>query len=130
MSTSMTPNGPGFHYSLYQSAQPSCGYWLDIYNQYPSKIPSEVMDKTGRLHLVRPTYWNHGIQIRTPFSAILILASSSPCSRIVSLIHILISKLSNIIDIFKSIQLVSFVTDDFSYIHPHWLKYLKIIHIT
>ena len=54
------PNGPGFHYGLYQSAHPSCGYWLDIYNQYPSKTPSEVVDSSGRLHLVRPTYWKHG----------------------------------------------------------------------
>ena len=54
------PEGPGFHYGLYQSAQPTCGYWLDIYNQYPSKTPWEVADKTGRLHLVRPAYWRHG----------------------------------------------------------------------
>lgn len=54
------PNGPGFHYGLYDRAQPSCGSWLNIYEQYPSKIPFAVVDYTGREHLVRPWYWKHG----------------------------------------------------------------------
>ena len=49
------PNGPGFNYGLYQSAgQPTCGYWLDVYKQFPSKIPFEVVDKRGRLRMVPP----------------------------------------------------------------------------
>lgn len=55
------PNGPGFHYGLYDTAQPTCGSWLDIYYQYPSKTPASVVSNTGRLHLVRPTWWRHGI---------------------------------------------------------------------
>jgi len=55
-----SPNGPGFHYGLYDTAQPSCTSWLDIYEQYPSKIPAEVVDATGRLHLVRPNWYRHG----------------------------------------------------------------------
>lgn len=55
-----SPNGPGFNYGLYETAQPTCGGWLDIYDQYPSKIPFEVVDKTGRLHMVQPTNWRHG----------------------------------------------------------------------
>ena len=54
------PNGPGFHYGLYDTAQPTCGTWLDIYYQYPSKIPAEVVDSTGRLYMVRPNWWRHG----------------------------------------------------------------------
>ena len=29
------PENYGFHYGLYDMAQPSCGSWLDIYDQYP-----------------------------------------------------------------------------------------------
>ena len=54
------PEGPGFYYGLYQEAQPSCGYWMDIYQQYPSKIPYEVADSSGRLHMVAPSWWRHG----------------------------------------------------------------------
>ena len=54
------PNGRGFNYGLYESAQPTCGSWIDIYDQFPSKIPSQIADKTGRLHAVRPNYWRHG----------------------------------------------------------------------
>jgi len=53
------PNVP-FHYGLYDTAQPSCGSWLDIYKQYPSKTPLSVVNYTGRQHLVRPWYWKHG----------------------------------------------------------------------
>jgi len=55
-----SPNGPGFRYGLYESAQPSCGSWLDIYDQFPSKVPGSVIDFTGREHLVRPWYWKNG----------------------------------------------------------------------
>lgn len=55
-----SPNGPGFYYGLYKTAQPTCGSWIGLYNQYPSKIPSEVVDRTGRLHINRPSYWRHG----------------------------------------------------------------------
>lgn len=47
------PEGPGFHYGLYEKAQPSCGYWIDIYNQYPSKVPMQTVDKHGFLHPYR-----------------------------------------------------------------------------
>lgn len=53
------PNTP-FHYGLYDRAQPSCGSWLDIYHQYPSKTPSQVVDSTGRLHSVMPNYAEYG----------------------------------------------------------------------
>ncbi len=53
-----SPNGPGFHYGLYETGgQPSCGSWLGIYDQYPSKIPIAIIGATGREHLVKP-YWN------------------------------------------------------------------------
>ena len=56
-----SPNGPGFHYGLYDSAQPSCQSWVrGIYDQYPSKVPSEIADNTGRLHMVRPSWWRRG----------------------------------------------------------------------
>ena len=55
------PNGSGFNYGLYQGAQPSCGSWVgQIWDQFPSRVPMEVVDKTGRLHLVRPTWWKYG----------------------------------------------------------------------
>lgn len=54
------PLGPGFHYGLYETAQPSCGSWADLFHQYPSHVPSEVIDSTGRMHMVRPNYWRHG----------------------------------------------------------------------
>ncbi len=54
------PNGPGFHYGLYDGSQPSCGWWQDIYQQYPSKTPLEVVDKHGRLRKVSPSYYRHG----------------------------------------------------------------------
>jgi hypothetical protein len=60
------PNGPGFHYGLYDTAQPSCGSWLDIYYQYPSKTPAAVVSNTGRLHLVRPEWWRHGYHYYEP----------------------------------------------------------------
>lgn len=51
------PNRP-FHYGLYDGAQPSCGSWVgQIWDQYAQRAPSEVVDRTGRLHLVRPTWW-------------------------------------------------------------------------
>ncbi len=56
-----SPNGPGFYYGLYGSGgQPSCGSWLDIYDQFPSKVPGSVIDFTGREHLVRPWWFKHG----------------------------------------------------------------------
>ena len=58
------PEGPGFHYGLYDTAQPSCGSWLDIYDQYPSKNPFAIIDYTGREHLVRPWYWNRGYRYK------------------------------------------------------------------
>lgn len=54
------PNGRGFQYGLYQTAQPTCGSWLDIWDQYPSRVPSEVADRSGRIHMVRPEWWRHG----------------------------------------------------------------------
>lgn len=55
------PNGPGFHYGLYDMAQPSCGSWVgQIWDQYPSRVPSEVVDREGRLHMVRPSWWKRG----------------------------------------------------------------------
>lgn len=54
------PEGPGFNYGLYDQAQPSCGSWLDIYEQYPSKTPFQVIDDTGRLHSVEPDYATYG----------------------------------------------------------------------
>jgi len=51
-----SPNGPAFHYGLYDGAQPSCGYWQDLYWQYPSKIPMASVSKDGRVHLMRPNY--------------------------------------------------------------------------
>lgn len=57
-----SPNSRGFNYGLYETAQPSCGSWLDIYYQYPSKVPTEVVDRTGRLHLIKPSWWRHGLR--------------------------------------------------------------------
>jgi len=54
------PNGPGFYYGLYATAQPSCGSWLDLYDQFPPHAPGPEIDNTGREHLVRPWYWKHG----------------------------------------------------------------------
>ena len=56
------PNGPGFNYGLYTQSQPTCGSWKNnIYNQYPPpKVPSEVVDNTGRLHLRKINLWKHG----------------------------------------------------------------------
>ena len=54
------PNGPSFRYGLYDMAgQPSCGPWINIYNQYPSRIPAAVIDQTGRQHMVQP-WWKKG----------------------------------------------------------------------
>jgi hypothetical protein len=56
------PNGNGFHYGLYGSNnnnnnRVTCGSWLDIYNQFPSKgIPASTIDRTGRVHLMRPSW--------------------------------------------------------------------------
>ena len=54
------PNGPGFRYGLYDMAgQPSCGPWINIYNQYPSRIPAAVIESTGRQRMVQP-WWRKG----------------------------------------------------------------------
>ena len=54
------PNGPGFKYGLYEMAgQPSCGPWIDIYNQYPSRIPAAVIGPTGRQYRTQPL-WRRG----------------------------------------------------------------------
>ena len=58
------PNVP-FHYGLYDTAQPSCGSWLDIYYQYPSKIPLNVITRTGRTFLVQPNWFNHGYKYQS-----------------------------------------------------------------
>ena len=71
-----SPNGPGFNYGLYESAgQPSCGGWLNIYHQYPSKIPTGVVDQTGRLHPMRSNYQKFGL---TPNKYESMLAHSRP----------------------------------------------------
>lgn len=57
-----SPNGSGFHYGLYDQAQPSCGTWGELFNQYPSHIPSAVVDRSGRTHMIRPNYWRHGVK--------------------------------------------------------------------
>lgn len=55
------PNGPGFYYGLYSSAgQPSCGYWEDLYSQFPSHVPAAIVDSTGRTHLVKPSWYKFG----------------------------------------------------------------------
>ena len=59
-----SPNSRGFVYGLYQQAQPTCGTWLDLFNQYPSKTPSEIVDSNGRLHLLKPDYYKHGIRYK------------------------------------------------------------------
>jgi len=38
-----------FHYGLYDGPQPVCGSWLNIYHQYPSKIPVKIISSDGRL---------------------------------------------------------------------------------
>nr|QBK85653.1 MAG: uncharacterized protein LCMAC101_02480 [Marseillevirus LCMAC101] len=54
------PNGPSFRYGLYDMAgQPSCGPWINIYDQYPSRIPAAVITPTGRQHMVQP-WWKKG----------------------------------------------------------------------
>ena len=57
-----SPSGRGFHYGLYDMAQTSCGPWLNLYDQYPSKIPLSTIDPTGREHLTRPPYWRYGYE--------------------------------------------------------------------
>lgn len=41
------PNGPGFHYGLYDSAQPSCGLWIDQYKAWPSRTPAREINDNG-----------------------------------------------------------------------------------
>jgi hypothetical protein len=47
------PEGPGFYYGLYQQAQPSCGSWVQLFNQYPSHTPQAVISESGRMHRVK-----------------------------------------------------------------------------
>lgn len=54
------PNGRGVHYGLYDSAQATCGSWMDVYRAYPSKTPAAVIDSDGRMHISRPRTWRHG----------------------------------------------------------------------
>jgi hypothetical protein len=56
------PNGRGFNYGLYQMAQPTCGTWLDLFDQYPSKIPKDIVDGSGRLHPLKPDWFRHGLR--------------------------------------------------------------------
>ena len=51
-----------FHYGLYDQAQPTCGSWLDIYHQYPSKVPVAVTTNTGRLLPLGAKYFTHGMK--------------------------------------------------------------------
>ena len=58
------PNRP-FHYGLYDTAgQPSCDSWVQNFHQYPSKVPISVIDSTGRLHPLRPSWWRNGLKYR------------------------------------------------------------------
>jgi len=52
-----------FHYGLYDTGgSPSCNSWLQNYHQYPSKVPLSVVDSTGRLHLLQPSWFRHGLR--------------------------------------------------------------------
>ena len=51
-----------FHYGLYDTSQPSCQSWVQNYRQYPSKVPLSVVDGTGRMHLLQPSWFRHGLR--------------------------------------------------------------------
>lgn len=48
-----------FHYGLYDKAQPSCGTWLDLYDQYPSRTPMRSIDRDGQYFYDGRLYKNH-----------------------------------------------------------------------
>ena len=55
------PHTP-FHYGLYDTAQPSCNSWIQNYHQYPSKVPISIIDRTGRMHYMKPNWFKHGLK--------------------------------------------------------------------
>ena len=61
---SLVPYDPnnGYHYGLYDTAQPSCTVWANILQQYQqySHAPAAIIDKTGRIHRVMPEWYRHG----------------------------------------------------------------------
>lgn len=62
----LTPYDPNnrYNYGLYQTAQPSCGYWVDALGQFNerSRGPYEVVDRTGRLHMIVPNWYSQGLK--------------------------------------------------------------------
>jgi len=65
--TPYDPNNSGFHYGLYQTAQPSCSVWRNLLQQYQqySGGPAEVIDDTGRIHRVMPQWYRQGGRYET-----------------------------------------------------------------
>jgi len=57
------PNN-GFHYGLYQTAQPTCMSFSSMLQQYQqySDVPAAVVDVTGRMHRVRPEWYRNGFR--------------------------------------------------------------------
>ena len=57
-----SPNGSGYNFGLYQTAQPACGSWLNNLHQFQNDqmkgnnintpVPAMIVDKTGTLHRV------------------------------------------------------------------------------
>lgn len=55
------PNGRSFHYGLYDMAgQPSCGPWISVWDQYPSRIPNSVVSSSGKQFMVAPWWYKNG----------------------------------------------------------------------
>lgn len=80
-----SPNGPGYNYGLYDSAQPSCGTWYNEYQTWPSRTPARYIDSNGY-----SKYVNEPQQRKTCYNDRGLICSSkiishksscSPCSR-------------------------------------------------
>lgn len=50
------PNDPNVHYGLYDTAQPTCGPFVSVWDSYPGRKPDATVDTYGRLKLTPITY--------------------------------------------------------------------------